>query len=142
MAEALAVWRPATWLPQLDATALSASVASRANRPDQAVAAPAADQSGNCPDLGMAISTVGLVLRRLGLNRLSGLEPTPPAMRYERERPGEMIHLDIKTLGRIARPSHRVTGNRRDSVEGIGWEHLHVAIDDCSRLAYTEVLGG
>lgn len=87
--------------------------------------------------LGMAISTVGL-----GLNRLARLEPTLPVIRYERERPGEMIHLDIKTLGRIARPSHRVTGNRRDSVEGIGWEHLHVAIDDCSRLAYTEVLDG
>ncbi len=92
--------------------------------------------------LGMAISTVGLVLRRLGLNRLSRLEPAPPVIRYERARPGEMIHLDIKTLGRIARPSHRVTGNRRDSVEGIGWEHLHVAVDDASRLAYTEVLDG
>lgn len=92
--------------------------------------------------LGMAVSTVGLVLRRLGLNRLDRLEPRPPVIRYERQRPGEMIHIDIKTLGRIARPSHRVTGNRRDSVEGIGWEHLHVAIDDCSRLAYTEVLPG
>jgi transposase InsO family protein len=92
--------------------------------------------------LGMAISTVGLALRRLGLNRLSRLEPRTPVIRYERQRPGEMIHLDIKTLGRIARPSHRVTGNRRDSVGGIGWEHLHVAIDDCSRLAYTEVLDG
>ncbi|MDC9826566.1 IS481 family transposase, partial [Devosia sp. ZB163] len=92
--------------------------------------------------LGLAISSVGLVLRRLGLNRLSRLEPAPPVIRYERERAGEMIHLDIKTLGRIARPSHRVTGNRRDRVEGIGWEHLHVAIDDASRLAYTEVLDG
>lgn len=92
--------------------------------------------------LGMARSTVGLVLRRLGLNRLSRLEPSTPVIRYERERAGEMIHLDIKTLGRIARPSHRVTGNRRDSVEGIGWEHLHVAVDDASRLAYTEVLDG
>ena len=90
--------------------------------------------------LGMARSTVGLILRRLGLNRLDRLEPKPPVIRYERERPGEMLHLDIKTLGRIARPSHRVTGNRRDSVEGIGWEHLHVAIDDASRLAYSEVL--
>jgi hypothetical protein len=81
---------------------------------------------------------VGLVLRRLGLNWLARLEPTPPVVRYERERPGEMIHLDIKSLGHIARPSHRVTGNRRNSVEGIGWEYLHVAIDDCSRLAYTE----
>lgn len=64
--------------------------------------------------LGMARSTVGLVLRRLGLNRLDRLEPRPVAVRYERQRPGEMLHLDIKTLGRIARPSHRVTGNRRD----------------------------
>jgi transposase InsO family protein len=92
--------------------------------------------------LSMAVSTVGVILRRLGLGRLSRLDPKPPVVRYERQRPGEMIHLDIKTLGRIARPSHRVTGNRRDSVEGIGWEHLHVAIDDCSRLAYTEVLDG
>lgn len=92
--------------------------------------------------LGMARSTVGLVLRRLGLNRLDRLQPRPAAIRYERQRPGEMLHLDIKTLGRIARPSHRVTGNRRDSVEGIGREHLHVAIDDASRLAYTAVLPG
>lgn len=90
--------------------------------------------------LGMAVSSVGAVLRRLGLNRLDRLEPKPAVIRYERQRPGEMIHLDIKTLGRVGRPSHRVTGNRRDRVVGIGWEHLHVAIDDCSRLAYTEVL--
>jgi transposase InsO family protein len=90
--------------------------------------------------LGMARSTVGLVLRRLGLGRLSALEPKPPVQRYERERPGDMIHLDIKKLGRIVRPSHRVTGDRRDRVAGAGWEHLHVAIDDASRLAYTEIL--
>jgi len=90
--------------------------------------------------LGMAASTVGLTLRRLGLNRLARLEARPPVVRYERQHPGELLHLDIKTLGKIARPSHRVTGNRRDSVEGIGWEHLHVAVDDASRLAYTEVL--
>lgn len=90
--------------------------------------------------LGMAASTVGLTLRRLGLNRLARLEARPPVIRYERQHPGELLHLDIKTLGKIARPSHRVTGNRRDSVEGIGWEHLHVAVDDASRLAYTEVL--
>jgi transposase InsO family protein len=90
--------------------------------------------------LGLARSTVGAVLRRLGLGRLSALEPTPPAIRYERERPGELIHIDTKKLGRIARPSHRVTGDRRDRVKGIGWEHLHVAVDDASRLAYTEVL--
>ena len=90
--------------------------------------------------LGMPGSTVGLVLRRLGLGRLSALEPKPPIVRYERERPGDMIHLDIKKLGRIVQPSHRVTGNRRDSVKGAGWECLHLAIDDASRLAYTEIL--
>ena len=90
--------------------------------------------------LDLPRSTVGAVLRRLGLGRLAALDPKPPVVRYERERPGELIHLDTKKLGRIARPSHRVTGNRRDRVEGIGWEHLHVAVDDASRLAYTEVM--
>jgi transposase InsO family protein len=90
--------------------------------------------------LRLARSSVGLALRRLGLGRLAQLDERPPAIRYERQRPGEMLHLDIKTLGRIGRPSHRVTGNRRDRVVGIGWEHLHVAIDDASRLAYTELL--
>ena len=68
----------------------------------------------------MPRSTVGAVLRRLGLGRLAALDPKPPAIRYERERPGELIHIDTKKLGRIARPSHRVTGNRRDRVKGIG----------------------
>lgn len=90
--------------------------------------------------LDRPLSTVGQVLRRHGLGRLSALDPRPPVVRYQREHPGELIHLDIKKLGRIARPSHRVTGNRRDSVDGIGWEHLHVAIDDNSRLAFTELL--
>ena len=90
--------------------------------------------------LAMPGSTVGLVLRRLGLGRLSALEPKPPIVRYERERPGDMIHIDIKKLGRIDRPGHRVTGNRRDRTRGAGWDYLHVAIDDASRLAYTEIL--
>jgi transposase InsO family protein len=92
--------------------------------------------------LGLARSTVGLVLRRLGLNRLSLLEPRAPVIRYERERPGEMIHLDIKSLGRFDRIGHRITGDRtaQSKSRGIGWDHLHVAIDDASRLAYTEVL--
>jgi transposase InsO family protein len=90
--------------------------------------------------LGMARSTVGAILRRLGLGKLKALDPRPMVVRYERALPGELLHLDIKSLGKIARPSHRVTGDRRDRVEGIGWEHLHVAIDDASRLAYTEVL--
>lgn len=90
--------------------------------------------------LGVARSTVGAVLRRLGLGRLASLDPKPPAIRYERQRPGELIHIDTKKLGRIARPSHRVTGNRRDRVKGIGWDYVHVAVDDASRLAYTEIL--
>lgn len=92
--------------------------------------------------LGLSRSTVGLVLRRLGLNRLALLEPRPPVIRYERERAGEMIHLDIKSLGRFERIGHRITGDRtaQSKSRGIGWDHLHVAIDDASRLAYTEVL--
>ena len=89
--------------------------------------------------LQLARSSVGLVLRRLGLGRLASLDERPAVIRYERQRPGEMLHLDIKSLGRIARPGHRVTGNRRDRVEGIGWEHLHVAIDDASRLAQRDL---
>jgi hypothetical protein len=71
------------------------------------------------------------------LSRLSDLDPVEPVVRYEHEAPGELLHIDTKKLGRIVRPSHRVTGNRRDSVDGAGWETLFVAIDDHARLAYT-----
>ena len=92
--------------------------------------------------LGMARSSVGLILRRLGLNRLDRLEPRPPVIRYEKARPGEMIHIDIKSLGRIEGVGHRITGQHalHHRARGIGFEHLHVAIDDASRLAYVEVL--
>jgi len=92
--------------------------------------------------LGMARSTVGLVLRRVGLGKLSALEPRPPVVRYERAAPGELIHIDIKTLGKIDGVGHRITGHheRHHRARGIGYEHLHVAIDDASRLAYTEIL--
>jgi len=90
--------------------------------------------------LGIPVSTVTLVLRRLGLNRLKALDPVEPKIRYERERPGELIHIDTKKLGRIDGLGHRVTGDRRDRTRGSGWEYVHVAIDDASRLAYTEVL--
>jgi transposase InsO family protein len=91
--------------------------------------------------LGMARSTVGLVLRRLGLGKLKLLEPKPPVIRYERSRPGEMIHLDIKKLGRFQVAGHRITGDRRlGRSQHSGWDFLHVCIDDASRLAYTEVL--
>jgi transposase InsO family protein len=88
----------------------------------------------------LPISTVVTEIRRLGLNRLSRLEPPRPVVRYERERPGEFVHLDIKKLGKIGRVGHRMHGNRRTRVHGIGWEYTHIAIDDHSRLAYGEVL--
>lgn len=90
--------------------------------------------------LPLARSTVSAALTRLGLARLRYLNPPPPVQRYEWSRPGEMVHLDIKKLGRIVRASHRVTGDRRDSVDGAGWEYAHVAIDDCTRFKYVEVL--
>lgn len=91
--------------------------------------------------LNMAVSTVCAVLKRLGLNRLSKLEPLEPPNRYCRRHPGELIHLDIKTLGRFSQPGKRVRGQGpgRRSV-GAGWEAVHVAVDDTSRLAYVEVL--
>lgn len=91
--------------------------------------------------LGMARSTVGLILRRLGLGRLALLDPRPPIIRYERSRPGEMIHLDIKKLGRFERAGHRATGDRQAGrSRHAGWDFLHVCVDDASRLAYTELL--
>jgi transposase InsO family protein len=90
--------------------------------------------------LPIARSTVSGALTRLGLARLRYLNPPPPVQRYEWERPGELVHMDTKKLGRIERPSHRVTGNRRDAVRGAGWEYVHVAIDDCSRFTYVEIL--
>jgi transposase InsO family protein/transposase len=97
--------------------------------------------------LQMPLSTVSGVLTRIGMGRLGrlGLEP---AERYERERPGELIHIDVKRLGRIARPGHRVLGGQpararkgyHRRVNQLGWEYVHIAIDDCTRLAYAEVL--
>jgi transposase InsO family protein len=77
------------------------------------------------------------VLRRLKLSRIRDLEPRLPPNRYEHPAPGDLLHLDIKRLVRIQRPSHRVTGDRRDCVKGIGAEFLHIAIDDHSRIAFT-----
>ena len=90
----------------------------------------------------MPRSTVGAILRRLGLGKLSALEEKPPVRRYQRERPGELIHIDTRKLGRIDGVGHRITGDRRgqSNKRGTGWAVLHVAIDDATRLAYTEVL--
>ena len=101
--------------------------------------------------LGMALSTVSGILTRIGMGKLGRIGLEPPE-RYERERPGELIHIDVKKLGRILVPGHAVTGNRRQGgrrttytddgrrVGDAGWEFVHIAIDDCTRLAYAEVL--
>jgi transposase InsO family protein len=92
---------------------------------------------------GVSPATVSRVLRRLGLNKLSALEPAEPIRRYEREKPGELIHLDIKKLGRIGSVGHRITGRYPGAVNrhhGIGWECFHVCIDDASRVAFVQVM--
>jgi transposase len=91
-------------------------------------------------ELGLATSTVCAVLARLGLNRLSRLEPPEPPNRYWRRHPGELIHIDIKKLGMFRSPGHRVTGRGMGRRSHAGWEYCHVAVDDTSRLAYVEVL--
>jgi len=90
--------------------------------------------------LGVPRATVGAVLRRCGLARLAPLTAPPPVRRYERARPGELLHVDIKSLGRIQGVGHRIHGDRRCRVRGIGWDHVHVCVDDRSRVAYVEVL--
>lgn len=91
--------------------------------------------------LGLARSTVARWLRREGLGRLAQIDPPEPVRRYQRARPGELIHLDIKKLGRFERPGHRVTGTRTGCRNrGAGWDFVHVAVDDATRLAYVEVL--
>ena len=93
-------------------------------------------------EVGVSAVTVSRILKRLGLNRLSALEPAEPVRRYERAAPGEIIHIDIKKLGKFRRIGHRVTGDRtgQGNTRGVGWEYVHLAIDDHSRLAYSEVL--
>jgi len=92
--------------------------------------------------LGMPGSTVSAVLDRVGLGKLSRLEPVEPPNRYERKQAGELIHIDVKKLVRIERGAgHRVTGNRAKQARGAGWEFVHVCVDDATRLAYVEVLG-
>lgn len=89
--------------------------------------------------LGLSEATVSRVLRRAGLSKLSSLEPAEPVQRYEHAAPGEMLHIDTKKLGRIERRGHRITGNRRDAVDGAGWEFLFVAVDDHARIAFTQM---
>jgi transposase InsO family protein len=93
-------------------------------------------------ETGVSPATVSRVLRRLGLNRMRDLEPAVPIIRYERKTPGEMIHIDIKKLGRFERVGHRITGDRtgQSNSRGIGWEFVHVCIDDASRIAFSQIM--
>ena len=87
--------------------------------------------------VGVSEATVSRVLARAGLSKLSDLQPREPVQRYEHAAPGDLLHIDTNKLGRIVRPSHRVTGDRRDTVDGAGWETLFVAVDDHARIAFT-----
>lgn len=89
---------------------------------------------------GLPRATVGNVLRRHGQGHLPPATPRPPIVRYERAQPGELIHIDTKALGRIAGVGHRIPGYRTPRRRGLGWEHVHVCIDDASRVAYVELL--
>lgn len=90
--------------------------------------------------LGLGQSTVARILKRAGLNRLANLDPPKPANRYEYAAPGDLLHLDIKKLGRFRRPGHRVTGDRSNTPSrGPGWEYVHIAIDDHSRVAFGSI---
>jgi transposase InsO family protein len=93
-------------------------------------------------DLRLSPASVSRILKRRGLNRIGALEPAAPVRRYERAKPGEMIHIDIKKLGRFNRIGHRITGDRtcQSNTRGIGWEFVHVAIDDHSRIAFARIM--
>ena len=93
-------------------------------------------------ETGVSPATVSRVLKRAGLSRLKDIDPAEPVRRYEREHPGEMIHIDIKKLGRFERVGHRITGDRTgpSSSRGFGWEFVHVCIDDASRVAFSQIL--
>ena len=90
--------------------------------------------------LQLPIAAVVREQRRLGLAQLPRLEPPHPVLRYEWPRAGDLLHLDVKKLGKIGRVGHRIHGDRRQRVRGIGWEYVHVAIDDCTRVPYAETL--
>ena len=93
-------------------------------------------------EVGVSPATVSRVLKRAGLSRLKDIEPVEPVRRYEREHPGDMIHIDIKKLGRFERVGHRITGDRtgQSNSRGVGWEFVHVCIDDASRIAFSQIL--
>ncbi len=89
--------------------------------------------------VGRSVATISRVLAQLGLSSLRALDPKEPVVRYEHEAPGDLLHMDMKKLGRIAAPGHRVTGDPRDHTRGVGWEVAHVAIDDHSRVGFVQM---
>lgn len=93
-------------------------------------------------EVGASPATVSRVLRRAGLSRLKDIAPAEPIRRYEHKHPGDMIHIDIKKLGRFERVGHRITGDRtgQSNSRGVGWEFVHVCIDDASRVAFSQIL--
>jgi transposase InsO family protein len=91
-------------------------------------------------ELKLSRATVSRILRHAGLNRLRSLDPPPPVVRYEHQHPGDLIHFDIKRLAHIRKPGHRVTGQRGGESRGVGYEYLHVAIDDHSRIAFSAIM--
>lgn len=91
-------------------------------------------------ELKLSRATVSRILCRAGLNRLRSLDPPPPVQRYEHKRPGDLVHFDIKRLARMRKAGHRVTGDRSERSRGAGYEYLHVAVDDHSRIAFTAIL--
>jgi transposase InsO family protein len=145
----------ARWVERLR-TAASAGMADRSSRPkrsprqtpeavaDAIVALRRQRLTGKhiAVEVGVSPATVSRVLKRAGLSRLKDLEPAEPVRRYERENPGEMIHIDIKKLGRFERVGHRITGDRtgQSNSRGVGWEYVHVSIDDASRIAFSQIL--
>jgi transposase InsO family protein len=94
--------------------------------------------------VGASAATVSRVLRRLGISKMKALEPAEPVRRYQRDHPGELIHIDIKKLGRFHKVGHRITGDRTQRSDGrrshVGWEYVHVCIDDASRVAFSQIL--
>lgn len=93
-------------------------------------------------DVGVSPATVSRTLRRVGLSRMRDLKPAEPVRRYERATPGELIHIDIKKLGRFERVGHRITGDRtgQSNSRGVGWEFVHVVVDDASRIAFSQIM--
>jgi transposase InsO family protein len=115
---------------------------------DQVIALRRQRRSGQhiAKAVGVSPATISRILKRAGLSRLKDLDPIEPVRRYQRQHPGELIHLDIKKLGRFHQVGHRITGDRRGQSnprgrrEGAGWEFVHVCIDDASRIAFTQIM--